>query len=142
MEQNQTSNPLAGFGKQKLYSLIVAGVSLVSLLLPWVTISLGGFGGGSSNGFRSWGLVSLLGIGAVIAACFMGDKTKEFDESTKKIAMGGFAGIAAGALLFFLRLNSYGGGFGSIAHAGFGLWICLAVGIASLAWILGFIKIK
>jgi hypothetical protein len=142
MEQNSQSNPLAGFNKQKLYSLIAAGVALISMILPWVTISFGGFGGGSVNGFHSWGLVSLLGVGAVAAACFMGDKSKEFDANTKKIAMGGFGGVALGAILFFLRISSFGGGMSSAVHAGFGLWICLVAGLAGLAWVLGFIKLK
>jgi hypothetical protein len=128
--------------KSKLYSLIIAGVALIALILPWVSIKFGGFGGGSANGLRSWGLVTLLGIGAVAAACFfLGDKTKEFDANTKKIAMAGFGGIAAGALLFFLRLNSYGGGFSSAVSAGIGLWIALAAGVGGLLLTLGIIKI-
>ena len=129
------------FGKQKLYSLIVAGIALVAIILPWVTISFGGFGGGSVNGFHSWGLLSVLGVGAVVASCFMGDKSKEFDANTKKIAMAGFGGIALGALLFFLRISSFGGGVSSAVHAGIGLWICLIAGAAGLAWIFGLIKL-
>ncbi len=140
MEQNSASNPLTGLHKQKLYSLIIGGVALIALILPWVSISLGGFGGGSANGLRSWGILSLLGIGGVAAACFMGDKTKEFDEMTKKIALGSFAAIAAGALIFFLRLSSYGGGFGGV-KSGLGLWLCLIAGLAGLGWVMGLIKI-
>jgi hypothetical protein len=143
MEPNTPqSNPLAGLAKQKLYSLIVAGVGLISVFLPWLTISYRGFGGGSVNGLHSWGLVSVIGIGVVAAACFMADRTKDFDVNTKKIAMGGFGAMALGALLFFLRLSSIGGGFGSAVHAGIGLWICLAAGLAGLAWVMGFIKMK
>jgi len=128
--------------KSKLYSLIIAGVALIALILPWITFKFGGFGSGSSNGLRSWGLLTLLGIGAVVAACyFLGDKTKEFDANTKKIALAGFGGIAAGALIFFLRLNSYGGGFGSMAGAGIGLWLALLAGVGGLLFTLGIIKI-
>jgi hypothetical protein len=70
----------------------------------------------------------------------MGDKTKEFDANTKKIAMAGFGAIALGALLFFLRINSIGGGYGSVS-TGLGLWLCLAAGLAGLAWVFGLIKI-
>jgi hypothetical protein len=122
------------FHKQKLYSLIVAGVALIAMLLPWITTS---FGYGSGNGFRSWGLLSLLGIVGVGAACFMGDKTKEFDEMYKKVAMGSFAAIALGALIFFLRINSFGG----FVKSGFGLWLCLLAGLAGLGWVLGLIKL-
>ena len=127
--------------KQKLYSLIIAGVALISLFLNWITISFGGYSGGGSNGLKSWGLLSLIGVGTVIAACFMADKTKEFDANTKKIAMGGFGAIALGALLFFLRLNSLGGGISSAVKSGLGLWLCLAAGLAGLAWVFGLVKI-
>ncbi len=126
--------------KLKLYSLIVAGVALIAIFLNWISWSIGGYGGGGANGLRGWGLLSLIGVGAVAAACFMGDKSKEFDANGKKIAMGGFGAIALGALLFFLRLSSVGGGFGGI-KAGLGLWICLAAGLAGLALIFGLIKL-
>ena len=127
--------------KSKLYSLIIAGVALIALILPWVTIKFGGFGGGSANGLRSWGLLSLLGVAAVAAAAFfLGDKTKDYDENSKKIAMGGFGGIILGAVLFFVRLNSFGGGFSSAVSAGIGLWLALAAGVVGLLLVLGVIK--
>lgn len=125
--------------KQKLYSLIIAGVALISLLLPWVSISLGIFGGGSVNGFRSWGILSLFGIIAVVAACFMNDKALPFDDMTKKIALAGFGAVAAGALIFFLRITS-SDSFG-MASSGAGLWICLVAGAVGLVWVLGKIKL-
>lgn len=125
--------------KQKLYSLIIAGVALIALFLKWWSVGYGGFSAGT-NGLKSWGLLSLLGVGAVVAACFMGDKTKEFDANTKKIAMAGFGAVALGALLFFLRINSIGGGIASVS-SGLGLWLCLAAGLAGLAWVFGLIKI-
>lgn len=128
------------FHKQKLYSLIIAGVALVAIILPWITVSLGGFGSSSANGFRGWGLLSVLGVGAVAAACFMGNKALAFDDTFKKVALGGFGAIAAGALLFFFRLNSVAGGFGGVS-SGFGLWICLVAGLAGLGLVLGLIKI-
>mgnify|MGYP001198442372 FL=1 len=128
------------FHKQKLYSLIVAGVALIAIILPWLTFSFGGFGGGSANGLRSWGLLSVLGVGGVAVACFMGDKTKEFDATFKKVAMGSFGAIALGALLFFIRIGSAGGGFG-VAKSGLGLWLCLIAGLAGLGWVMGLIKL-
>jgi hypothetical protein len=142
METNPQSNPLAGLAKQRLYSLIVAGVGLISIFLPWVTIRYGGFSGGSVNGLHSWGLISVIGVGVVAAACFMGNKAAGFDANGKKMAMAGFGAMVVGALLFFLRINSFGGGISSAVHAGLGLWICIAAGLAGLAWVMGFIKMK
>jgi hypothetical protein len=137
---NQTKNffmEQLNFHKQKLYSLIIAGVALIALILPW--ISLGLFG--SVNGFHSWGWLSFLGVAGIAVLCFMGDKTKEFDQTFKKAALGCFGAIGAGALIFFLRLSSYGGGFGGVGGSGFGLWLCLIAGVLGFLWISGLIKL-
>lgn len=133
------------FHKQKLYSLIIAGVALVSLLLPWFTVkAAGGFGGYgvSKNGFGSWGLVVLIGIIAVAVACFMGNKAMPFDDMYKKVALGGFAGIAGGAVIYLIRILTAGGGGGYVKMSpGFGLIIGLLAGLAGLGFLLGKIKI-
>ncbi|HEY6503829.1 MAG TPA: hypothetical protein VIZ28_07645 [Chitinophagaceae bacterium] len=128
------------FHKQKLYSLIIAGVALIAMILPWASFSLGIFGGDSVNGFRSWGILSLFGVIGVAIACLLGDKSKEFDETFKKVALGSFGAIALGALLFFFRINSYGGGFGGVG-SGLGLWLCLVAGLAGLGWVSGLVKL-
>lgn len=131
-----------GFHKQKLYSLILAAVGLVSLLLPWFSVSAGGFGSISRNGFNSWGLISLIGVGVVAAACFMGDKAATFDDMGKKLALGGFGGIAGGAVIYLIRVLTVGGGYGGVVKAspGLGLFIGLAAGIIGLLFVLGKIK--
>jgi hypothetical protein len=128
------------FHKQKLYALIGGAIAFISLLLPWLTVS--GLGG-TINGFRGWGILTLLGAAGVIIITIMGDKSKPSDDNSKKIAMAGFGAIAAGALIFLLTKNSsYGGGmFGSIFKPGFGLWLALLAGVAGLALLMGFIKI-
>ncbi len=133
-----------GFHKSKLYSLILAGVALISLILPWFTVSAGGFGGVSKNGFGSWGLLALIGVGLVAAACFMGDKSKTFDNMGKKLALGGFGGIAGGAVIYLIRILSVGGGkYGGMVKAspGFGLFIGLVAGAIGLLLLLGIIKV-
>ncbi|MEI9807314.1 MAG: hypothetical protein WDO16_05195 [Bacteroidota bacterium] len=103
--------------------------------------ALGGFGGGSANGFRSWGLFyHYWGVIGVAIACFLGDKSKEFDDTFKKVALGSFGAIAAGALIFFLRISSYSGGFGGVS-SGVGLWLCLIAGLVGLGWLLGLVKL-
>jgi len=121
------------FHKQKLYALIIAGIAFISLFLPWV--SMGMFG--SVNGFRSWGLLSFLGVVGVIVSCFMGDKSIPFDDTFKKVAMGSFAGIAVGALIYYFNLGS---GFIRL-DSGFGLWLCLIAGILGLLWVIGLVKL-
>lgn len=121
------------FHKQKLYSLILAGVAFIALILPWMNLSFFG----SLNGFRSWGFLTLAGVAGVVIACFMGDKALAFDETFKKIALASFAAIAAGALIFFIRISGTGPGIGS----GFGLWLALLAGLAGVAWVMGLIKL-
>src|SRR5437868_12341832 len=111
MEQTPQSNPFATMHKQRLYSLIIAGVALISLFLPWLTISAF-FASASANGFRSWGLLSFLGVVAVAVSAFMGNKALPYDAMFKNIVMAGFGAIALGALIFFLRISSIGGGYG------------------------------
>jgi len=128
------------FHKQKLYSLIVAGVALVALLLPWLSVSFLG-ASQSWNGFRGWGLLSLIGIIGVGALSFIGNKTEAYTPEYKKYVLIAFGAIAAGALLFFFRKNSVVGGFDNLADTGIGLWICLVAGLGGLAFNYGLIKI-
>lgn len=134
-----------GFHKSKLYSLILAGVALISLLLPWISVSAGGFGGASKNGFGGWGLVVLLGIGAVAAACFMGNKALSFDEMGKKLVLGGFGAIVGGAVIYLIRIFTMGGGgtYGGLVKVspGLGLFLGLVAGAIGLLLALGKIKV-
>ena len=127
------------FHKQKLYALIIALVAFISMLLPWLTAPFGG----SLNGFRGLGILSLLGIIGVTLISFMGDKSKEYDANSKKIVMGGFGAIALGALIFLLTKNSsYGGGiFGDILKPGIGIWLCIIAGLVGLGLSSGIVKI-
>ena len=126
------------FHKQKLYALIAAGIGLLALFLPWATVSMGGYGGGSVNGLHGEGFITLLGVGAVAAASFMGDKMKPYEGNFKNIALGGFAGIIAGALIAFLNVSGKGRG---IIKPGFGIYIAILVGVAGLLFLLGVIKV-
>jgi hypothetical protein len=135
-----------GFHKSKLYSLILAALALVSLILPWISVkAAGGFGmSASKSGFGSWGLLVLVGCGLVAAACFMGDKSKPFDDMGKKLALGGFGAIAGGALIYLIRILTIGGGkYGGLVKVspGIGLFIGLAAGAIGLLLLLGIVKV-
>lgn len=129
------------FHKQKLYSLIAAGVALVALLLPWVSIDFLG-ASQSWNGLRKWGILSLIGIAGVVALSFMGKKEEDYTAEYKKYIMIAFGAVAAGAILFFLRKNSLVGGVDNLLKTGIGLWLCLVAGLAGLAFNYGLIKIE
>jgi peptidoglycan/LPS O-acetylase OafA/YrhL len=108
--------------KQKLYALIVAGVGLIAVFLPWWKISYGGFGGFSINGMRDLGIITFLGfIGAGVVTFAMGDKTKPFEGQAKIIAAACFAGAGLFALIQFLRQTSF---------TSFGLYLAILAAIA------------
>jgi hypothetical protein len=129
------------FHKQKLYSLIAAGVALVSLLLPWISISFLG-SSQSWNGLRNWGILSLIGVAGIVALSLIGKKEEDYTPEYKKYIMICFGAVAAGALLFFLRKNSVAGGFDNLVKTGIGLWLCLIAGLAGLVLSYGLIKIE
>jgi len=129
------------FHKQKLYSLIAAGAALIALLLPWISIEF--FTVSQSwNGLRKWGILSLVGVGGVIALSFAGNKSEDYTAEYKKYMMIAFGAVASGALLFFLRKSSVVGGVNDLVKTGIGLWLCLIAGLAGLALNYGLIKIE
>jgi hypothetical protein len=112
------------FHKQKLYSLIIAGVGLISCFLPWWSFSFGGFGGYSINGMHDLGIITFLGfIGAGVVTFIGGDKTKPFEGQFKLIAAGCFGGAGLFALIQFLRAST---------GASFGVWLAILAGIAGV----------
>jgi hypothetical protein len=132
MEQNSASNPLAGLHKQKLYALIVAGIGVISCILPWWRISYGGFGGVSINGLHELGWISFLGfIGAGVVTFVMGDKTKPYDGQEKMYAAACFAAAGAIALIQFLRQTKF---------VSFGLFLAIAAGVVGALWVWGIVK--
>ncbi|HEY6062561.1 MAG TPA: hypothetical protein VIV35_03070 [Chitinophagaceae bacterium] len=134
-----------GFHKSKLYSLILAAVALISMILPYFSVkAAGGFGVGygvSKNGFGSWGLLVLAGIALVAAACFMGDKSKTFDDMGRKLALGGFGAMAGGAVIYLIRILTAGGGGYVKMSPGIGLFLGLAAGAIGLLLLLGIVKV-
>lgn len=129
------------FHKQKLYSLIAAGVALIALFLPWMSVSFLG-SSQSWNGLRGWGYLSLFGVAAVAVLSFVGNKQDDYTAEYKKYVMFAFGAIAVGAILFFIRKNSVASGFNDLLKTGFGLWLCLIAGLGGLALNYGLIKIE
>jgi hypothetical protein len=126
--------------KQKLYALIVAGVGLISIFLPWATVRFGNFGSNSANGLKGWeGIIALLGVIAVAVAALMEDKTKPFAGNMKMVAMGGFGLMALGAIVTLI--SSKGGQYGNIVKTGFGVYLCILAGAVGLLWVAGIIKL-
>lgn len=120
--------------KQRKFVLIAALAGMIACFLPWITVSVGGFGGGSVNGMHSWGLLAFIGfIGAGVAA-FMGDQTKTMAQTFWFVALASSALAVLGVVIYFLRISSATGGyFGASISYGFGIFIAAAAAIGSLA---------
>ncbi|HWR33296.1 MAG TPA: hypothetical protein VN451_07220 [Chitinophagaceae bacterium] len=134
--------------KQKLYALIIAGVALISLFLPWASVSIRGYGGNSVNGLKGWGFLALAGVASVVVASLMEDKTKEYMGNMKMIAMGGFGAMILAAVVTFIRLSSAKGKGGELdfggmvkVSAGLGLFLCAIAGVLGLLWVMGIVKL-
>lgn len=134
--QNQSVN--INLHQQKLYALIAAGIAFIALLLPWITIG----GVTWKNGFAGWGILALLGVLTIIVISFLGDKTRQYDENFRKVAMAAFGVIVLAALITLMTKNNAVGGMygGNFVKAGFGVWLSIIAGGAGLAWMAGLIK--
>lgn len=119
--------------KQKLYALIVAGIGVISCILPWWKISYGGFGGGLSiNGLHELGWITFLGfIGAGVVTFVMGDKSKPYEGQEKMIAAACFGAAGAIALIQLLRQTKY---------ISFGIFLAIAAGVLGALWVWGIVK--
>jgi hypothetical protein len=136
--------------QKKLMALIEALFAFIALLFPWTKYKVEAFnlfGGAagqipSDNGFRSWGWLVIIGVVGVIICSLLEDKTKDYSANMKLGAMGGFAVIALGAIIYLITLNNVGplqtqDGNPVKVNAGIGLWLALAAGVIGLAWVSG-----
>ncbi len=117
------------FHKQKLYGLIVAGVGLISVFLPWWKIEFMGIVGGSANGMRDLGILTFLGfVGAGIVTFLDKEKEKPYSPQFKMIAAACFAGAGLFALIQYLRQSEF---------TSFGIWLAIIAGVAGavLVWV-------
>jgi hypothetical protein len=126
--------------QQKLYTLIVGAIAFIGMILPWTVTNYGGFmAKQTSNGFAGWGILALFGIAGVVVASLLGDKTKEFDQNFRYLAIGSFAAVILGAFIPFMQIIN-AGGMG--VKTGVGIWLSIIAGILGLLWVTGVIKMQ
>ena len=123
--------------RQRKMILIAALVGLISVFLPWFTISAGGLGNNlsvSTNGFHGSGIIVLLAFAASLIMALTGEPGEPLRSRSWIITLG----LGVIALLFvginMSNLSGASGGYGIVqAGYGFGLWIALAASLAILA---------
>ncbi len=116
--------------KQRKFILIAAAVGVISVFLPWVSVSFGPFGGSfSENGFNGIGILVFLCLVASGVLAFMGDQTKNLDKTVWMVILIA-AGIASLIMVInFLRTMGTSGAFSVI---GFGFYLTTVASLAVL----------
>ena len=115
--------------KQRLMIVGAAALGLVSVFLPWFSISFMGFKMQLSGlAGEVWGGYVFLGLAIAAAAMALtqGDKSQELDADAKKKVMG-MAGGALGFMLYFILVKL------TLSATGIGAWLALLAAIAMLA---------
>ena len=130
---------IATLNKQRKLIAIAAAVGIITIFLPWITISASLFDAGmsqSTNGFHGTGILVFLAFAAALCMTFIDDQTTTMPQGLWAITI--ISGLVA--LLFvvinLLKSNNQGFGFVEVKN-GFGLYIALAasIGVVAFAWV-------
>ncbi len=115
--------------KQRKFVLIAAAVGIVSMFLPWVSVSMFGYSQ-SVNGMHDKGIIVFLCFAASGVIAYLGDQTKHLEKNMWMITLG------AGALALLLVIWFYSQTTNSIlgsSFVGFGLYVAALAAIGVLA---------
>lgn len=104
---------------QRKFMMIAAGVGVIAMFLPWIRISLFGFGSESINGFHDTGILVFLCFVACGVIAFMGDQQAPLGKTMwmASLIAGGLAAVLM--IIFFLR------GMDAISYISFGFYLSL-----------------
>jgi hypothetical protein len=130
--------------KQRKYILIAATAGIISVFLPWGTVSNVGLVQ-TTNGFYTYGIVAFLGFTMAAVIALLGNQTNTLDKSMWIVSM--LAG-AISLLFIILFRGDLGGDLLRYANSmgvsnlvevksSFGIWIASlsGIGIIGFAWL-------
>jgi peptidoglycan/LPS O-acetylase OafA/YrhL len=117
--------------KQRKMVLIAAAIGVISMFLPWISISIPIFGQtASQNGMHGWGIVIFLCMAAAGVIAFMGNQSRNLDKTSWMLVLilGGIAAISM-IINFFQALEA-------LSLYSFGFYGALAgsIGIVAFAF--------
>ena len=112
--------------KQRKFILIAALVGVIATFLPWVTVSFGGFGGFSVNGFNGIGILVFLCLVASGILAFLGDQTKPMEKTFWMIT------LIAGGLASLIMVINFLRAMGDISYIGIGFYLTTLAAIGVL----------
>jgi len=111
--------------KQRKFILIAAAAGIISVFLPWVTISM--FGTSQSiNGFRSWGIIVFFCFVVAGIVAIIGNHSDSLERNLWMISTGSGAVALVSMVINIISSNGIGGVGFADAGIGFGLWISIA----------------
>jgi len=124
--------------RQRKFILIAAVLGIISVFLPWITISIFGLSE-SINGFHGWGILVLgVYIAAAVITC-MGSQAQALEKNFWLLVIG--CGVIA-LFAVIIEITSSSGGLGEVpgfadADFGIGVWLTIAssASIILFAWI-------
>ena len=118
--------------KQRKFVLIAAAVGVVSMFLPWISVS--GFGASASvNGMHGSGILVFLCFAAAGAFTLMGDQTKNLDKTFWMITL--IAGALAAVIVIWNLIDASSSVYS--AHLSFGIYLAAlaSVGVVVAAFL-------
>jgi len=115
--------------KQRKFVLISAAVGIISMFLPWISVSLFGYSQ-TQNGMHDIGILTFLCFLVSGAIAYMGNQTKNFDKNMWGIVLA--AGLIALLSVLWFYYKASESIMGS-SLVGFGLYIAALAAIGVLA---------
>lgn len=120
--------------KQRKFVLIAAAVGIISMFLPWISVSMFGYTQ-SQNGMHDIGILAFLSFIVSGAVAYLGDQTKNLDKNMWGVVLVAGALALISAIWFYFKISdSIMGG----SLVGFGLYVSAiaSIGVLGSAYLL------
>ncbi|MEO8862578.1 MAG: hypothetical protein ABI358_14210 [Ginsengibacter sp.] len=115
--------------KQRKFVLIFAAAGIISMFLPWISVSLFGYSQ-TQNGMHDVGILTFLCFVVIAVIAYLGDQTKNFDKTIWPVVLIGGTVALLSIIWFYSKANDSIMGSSLI---GFGLYIAAISAIGVLA---------
>jgi hypothetical protein len=121
--------------KQRKFVLIASAIGIISMFLPWISVSVLGYSQ-TVNGMHDKGILVFLCFAASGIIAYLGDQTKNLDKTMWGITLIAGAIALLMVLWFYLQVTGNDNGFGG-SFIGFGLYISAlaALGVLISAYV-------
>jgi len=123
--------------KQRKFILIACVLGIISVFLPWVSISMFGMSE-SINGFRGWGIVVFFAFIVAGAVSLIGNQSQTLEKNSWLASLACGAAALLSMVIALFSSSGMGPGMGIVdAGIGFGVWIAIAAsaGVLLFSWI-------